>query len=374
MPRKNRYKPRKDGRYFALVSTGKYLQDGSAERIPLYSSISSKDLEEKVDALKATIKTSVYVESTDILLGDYILNWYDTYKAHRSINTKAMYTNIINVHIIPNLGHLSLANVTRSNIQMLINLTYQKQRTCEQIRLVLKQVFASALKEKIILESPWYDIDMPSDKRKKKRALTQIEKNAINKADLTISERTFILILYGCGLRREEILALHQNDIDLIQRCVYVRHVIVFDKNTPILEESTKTSSGYRSIPIPIFMFDSIKFYLRTLNGPLLFTSASGGYITKSAYRRLWDRILVKLNAAAATPFNSTPIQGLTAHIFRHNYCSMLYYSGLSELKSVELMGHADGKMIREVYAHLNEEKENTVEKLDNCINLEIAL
>lgn len=48
----------------------------------------------------------------------------------------------------------------------------------------------------------------------------------------------------------------------------------------------------------------------------------------------------------------------------------MLYYSGISQKKAVELMGHSDIKMIMEVYAHLDEEKESVQEKLNNAIAL----
>lgn len=50
-----------------------------------------------------------------------------------------------------------------------------------------------------------------------------------------------------------------------------------------------------------------------------------------------------------------TPISGLTAHIFRHNYATMLYYSGISMKKAAQLMGHSDTKIIMEVYAHLDD-------------------
>lgn len=46
----------------------------------------------------------------------------------------------------------------------------------------------------------------------------------------------------------------------------------------------------------------------------------------------------------AQRKMNQYPISGLTAHILRHNYCTMLYYSGISILKAVELMGHSDKK------------------------------
>ena len=42
----------------------------------------------------------------------------------------------------------------------------------------------------------------------------------------------------------------------------------------------------------------------------------------------------------------------------------------LSQKKAVELMGHADIKMIMEVYAHLDDKKEAVQEKLSNAISL----
>ena len=64
------------------------------------------------------------------------------------------------------------------------------------------------------------------------------------------------------------------------------------------------------------------------------------------------------------------PIHDLTAHIFRHNYATMLYYSGISLKKAAALMGHADTKMIMEVYSHLNEQKEQTETKLNSFIKM----
>ena len=88
----------------------------------------------------------------------------------------------------------------------------------------------------------------------------------------------------------------------------------------------------------------------------------------------MWERIIKKMNDAVTTDreklIGSELITGLTAHIFRHNYCTMLYYSGISQKKAVELMGHSDIKMIMEVYAHLDEEKESVQEKLDRAIAL----
>lgn len=80
-----------------------------------------------------------------------------------------------------------------------------------------------------------------------------------------------------------------------------------------------------------------------------------------------------KMNAAVITEAEKqmkvTPIT-LTAHYFRHNYCTLLYYSGLSVGKAVELMGHVDYKMIMQIYKHLDDQKEHTNEKINNNIKM----
>lgn len=48
----------------------------------------------------------------------------------------------------------------------------------------------------------------------------------------------------------------------------------------------------------------------------------------------------------------------------------MLYYFGISQKKAMELVGHSDLKMIMEVYAHLDEEKEAAQAKPDKAIAL----
>ena len=55
----------------------------------------------------------------------------------------------------------------------------------------------------------------------------------------------------------------------------------------------------------------------------------------------------------------------LTLYCFRHNYCSELYYSEVSMKEAQRLLGHSSYKMIMDVYAHLDAQKEETKKKLN---------
>ena len=135
-----KYKKRKDGRYATTVMIG-YKPDGKPNNVFL-SAKSEKELKEKIFELKMKIKTGEVVKTSDTLLRDYADNWLETYKASTGINTKAMYKNALN-YIKPELGHLPLNKIVRSDVQKLINDNQEHPRTCEIIRLTLASMAKS---------------------------------------------------------------------------------------------------------------------------------------------------------------------------------------------------------------------------------------
>ncbi len=367
-----KYKKRKDGRYATTVLAG-WRADGKPNNVFL-SAKTEKELKDKVLEVKMKLKAGQLVKTQDTLLKDYADNWLDTYKTSVGLNTKAMYKNAINVHIKPELGHLPLNKLVRSDVQKLINDHHEHPRTCEIIKLTLVQILNSAIEDKLIIENVAKKATLPKYHRTEKRALTELEKSAIKKADFTPRERAFVMLLFFFGLRRGEALALTKADIDLKNRILTVNKIVIFDVNTPIIKTGSKSDAGNRSIPIPDSVWGLLRDYLKTVDSFYLFPGKNYQTLSKTQYTRMWDNIIKKMNAAVITDkeklIGAEPIQDLTAHIFRHNYCTMLYYSGISQKKAVELMGHSDIKMIMEVYAHLDDQKEAVQDKLNKAIAL----
>lgn len=369
MPRKNRYKPRKDGRFYTQVCTGEYDEFGRPVRIPLYGK-SSKELEEKVDTLRAQIKTGKYIVKKDETFENYAQRFIELYKSHKEYNTRRMYEDILNLYLIPAFGNYLLSEITRTDIQALINANADHPRTCQQIKLVLKQILSSALEDHLILDTPWHRIDMPKYVPPKRRTLTPLEELALNTATLSPQDHLLVMLFFGCGLRLEENLALQVQDIDLFNEEVIIHHVVIFVNNRAELKPVPKSPSGFRRVPIPAFLIDEIRFYAMRVkkehsgaSDAHLFTH-SGLLYSKSYFYNRWSHIVTALNQAVSTKENPCPIHGLTSRVFRYNYATILYYSGISLKKAVHLMGHADEKMILKIYAQLDEQRENTKQKL----------
>lgn len=130
-----------------------------------------------------------------------------------------------------------------------------------------------------------------------------------------------------------------------------------------------KTNNGIRTIPIPESTADFLKSYIAGLTGTLLFTTKDGRLITQSSYVKMWKSIVRKMNAASGGTDAFPVITGLTAHIFRHNYCTNLCYKvpEISIKKIAQLMGDTE-KMVLEVYNHIMEEKEDPASIINDIL------
>ena len=376
MGRKNRYKQRADGRFMALVQTG-VKDNGKPIRIPVYAD-SSMELEKIVDKMREDIKSgkNVNTKKTDASFKYYADKWYNLNLPSWEAATKNMYRNIIDKHLL-SLYKKPLPDIVKSDIQKIINDRWEKARTCQQIVLTIHQILQMAVDDNILSVNVCVKLKLPkTSPSSSARQLTDIEIDAISKADFNDMQRAYVYLLYGCGLRPGEIAALKPLDFDFRANTVRIDESIGYDNNTPYFKDP-KSIAGFRTVPLLPFTVNFLQQYVSSLKGPILFAMqrdrTHSREMSKSSQRKFWDGIELKIRIAAGekiekvngkVQISSQKIFNLTAYTFRHNYATELYYSGISLKKAVELMGHANARMIIDIYAHLDAIKENTEEKL----------
>lgn len=362
MAKKERYKQRSDGRYYARVNTGKYNDNGKPIMKYIYGK-TSKEVEKKINDVKYEIEHGIYANDKGISFGEYAEKWLEVSKASKSLNTKEMYKRILKLHIDV-LKYKKLSDITRSDIQLQINKCIEMPRTCELIKITVDQVMESAVDDGLITKNPCRNITLPVYKSEEKRPLTEIEKTALKNAVLTAEENAFINILYGAGLRPQELYALTINDIDFKRKEIHVNKALEFKGQTPSVK-GTKTGNK-RTVQVSSNTINIIKEFINFKSSIILFSNEEGQYMKRGAYYRLFERITKKMKETVVdSAICDNSFQGLTQYTFRHNYCTELYYSGISLKEAQRLMGHSDYSMIMKVYAHLDEKKEKTSEKIE---------
>lgn len=287
---------------------------------------------------------------------DFSSRWVENYKSVKAKNTQRIYANIINNHLNPAIGDMSFAEIKRSDLQKVINNTIDRPSTCRHIKLTLKQIYADAIDEGIIMKNPCKNLVIPNIYIKEKRALNDIEKRTILNVDFEPMEKMFVYIIYGCGLRKGEALALEVSDF--INGYVCVNKNIAFSFGKPYIT-NPKSRSSVRKVPTPVFVVDFLKNYKE--NGKLF--TIDGEYLTDIQYTKMWKNIVKKINE------QTNCSKDLTAHVFRHNYATMLYYSNISIKMAAKLLGHSNIDMIMKVYAHLDEKRENINQKINDVFS-----
>lgn len=361
--------------WYTLVYDGTLTPTGAKHRKRITSKKSSADLEKKVIEFKQQLQGG-FVQTSNITFGEYSRTWLDLYKSSKEINTQRMYKTCVYKYLLP-LDQIRLVDIKHSHFQAVINENMDHPKTCKNIKLTFSQIIKSAVRDRYLphsaIEDITMDISLPKYVKPRKRALTQAERQAMIAAELDDRKRAFITILYYCGLRRGEALALTTDDFDFSKRTVSVSKVIIFNNNTPELKPYPKSDNGIRSVPLPEACVGILKPYVASCKG-FIFKGQESPLMTETAYKRMWESIICSMNIAlgynpqAKKDRIEKPIQGLTAHIFRHNYCTMLCYQipKITTKKIAQLMGDTE-KVVLDVYSHMLDEQENVSDAINSA-------
>lgn len=363
-----KYKKRADGRYQANISIG-YDPDTGKRKFETIYAHSMSELDNKKSEIKSQLNKGTYANDEGYTISDWADVWFNTQKATSGIKTKEMYERLVYRHIIPAIGNFRLKELKKTDIQHMINDRAKHPRTCQQIKMCINQILESAIEDGLLYKNVCRNINLPIHIKKIKRPLTEIEKIAINKAPFTVKERAFIYIIQYCGLRRGETLALTRNDIDFNNNIIKVHNAVTFERSQAVLKPIPKSLAGIRNIQMPSILREFLLSYVKGLSGLYLFEmERKEGLMTKSSYDKFWAKIVDKINTTAGGDEEHRIVIELGAHVFRHNYATMLFYAGIDNKEAQYLLGHSDIKLTLNIYTHLEKDKICTASKLDKYL------
>lgn len=145
-------------------------------------------------------------------------------------------------------------------------------------------------------------------------------------------------LLYWCGMRVGELLALTPQDIDRKKMIIkitktYTRHHGQDYTSTP------KTENSVRSISIPQFLFREVTDYI------------SANDIKKN--ERLIPHTVAFLKYHLTVGCRQSGVHQIRIHDIRHSHVSLLINQGFSAIAIAERVGHKHISTTMNVYAHL---------------------
>lgn len=343
---------RADGLYQKNVFIGIDPVTGKRKYKTLYDS-SKSELNKRASLLVSSVELGTYADDKNFTFEKWAERWLKIAKADVSQNTKRNYQFALTKTV--HLDLMRLRDIRRSDVQEALSAQAGKYETQRLMLLTMNQIFEAAIDDGKMYQNPCRGIKLIKPIKQEKRALTGNEKRAIRECPLEPMEEAFVKTLYFTGLRRGEALALTRQDIDFVKREIRITKSVEFiDNNTPHIKQP-KSASSVRSVPLPDALYSVLKAYCSHLSTIYLFCTADGKLISQGAYRRFWDRIRNKINVYLGGTNALSLVDGFSAHTFRHNYATMLYYNGIKPKEAQRLLGHSSIKITLELYTHLSD-------------------
>lgn len=227
------------------------------------------------------------------------------------------------------------------------------------------------LKTLLNFGTKWYDINFykiyskmtnftnPNERKKEMLFYTHQEFQKFLSAEDDLKYRCLFQTLFYCGLRNGELRGLSWEDIDFNKRTLTVNKNVVkvpndkTDKNYTIT--SPKTSSSYRTIPIPLFLindlerlYDKDSNYYGFKDNWFIF-----GNIDPIPDSTLRDR--KTKNAFYAG------VKDIRIHDFRHSCASLLIDSGANITLVAKYLGHTKIDETLNTYSHMYQNRLDTI-------------
>ena len=160
-------------------------------------------------------------------------------------------------------------------------------------------------------------------------------------------------VLYYCGLRLGELLALTRADVDLDTHIIHINKSLQrIDKEDVIT--GPKTEKSNRDITIPKFLCDELANYFNMIydcngNTRLFIISKQALYYPMKKYSEI------------------AGIKKIRIHDLRHSHVALLIEKNVSPLAIADRLGHDDIKMTLGTYGHLYPNKQKEIaDLLDN--------
>ncbi len=318
-----------------------------------------------LNELKSQFMKNEYVLPTNITLGEWILEWLETFKQDLKISTK--YEYLYRCKYIEPIAHTPLQELTSFTVQKFINdLSTSNKR--EKVYILLYSVAKKAYRIGLISKNFMVAVERPKSKTKKINIYTTKELHQIFRYLKSVdTPKKFnkiyvpILLAVTTGIRLGELLALRWENVDLVKGTIRIVSTIKYISNVGVIESSPKTAAGKRIITLPVEVINELKklyyvdgnvIHLQEKTGYVFHTRNGTAYLDENFIHQYWKPIVI--NAG---------VEYKNFHVLRHTHATQLLASGVPLLEVSKRLGHSKASHTLDLYGHAIPELDKNIAK-----------
>jgi integrase len=311
-------------------------------------------------------------------LKQFMEYWLDeVHKPAIRISSYVNYRSMLNNHILPELGHYRLRQLTVQHMESFYAKKAKQGLSANTLKVIHGMVH-NALAHAVYLNLVARNVadiakkSLPRQTRYEIQPLTREQAQKLLEQARGEKSEALLILAISTGMRRGELAALRWSDIHLEEGYLQVQRSARYaGKGYGLQITEPKTRSSRRKIVLSSLVVEALLAHrarqdkIREAAGDawqahnLIFCDRHGEYLDPDTLRN-W---LKKLLKEAGLP-------SIRFHDLRHSAATLLMERGVHAKVVQELLGHSSIMMTLDIYSHvLPSLQEHTKEKLDDLFN-----
>ena len=370
------------------------ITDADGKELSLYAATCEELYEKQLEARKQVEEIIFHRQHPTV--AEYGEKWLMMQSAKVSASTLRGYTRDMTNYIIKPLGEMYMEEVTADDIRLaLVPLSKKSEGLYNKVNMLLKCIFYTAERNKILEHNPCAGISGKGGKpTKKKEALTDQQVAVLLDTVKGLPPYLFIMLGLYSGLRREEILALQWDSVYLDTDTPYltVRRAWHTEHNRPVISDEMKTKAAERNIPLPVCLAECLKAAKETSTSEYVVSNRDGEPLSYTQFKGLWqymvtrtvkERSYYRYEDGKRVKHTVTPVLGqkaahngkvvynldfeVTPHQLRHTYITNLIHASVDPKTVQYLAGHESSKITMDIYAKVKYNRPDELVRSMSC-------
>jgi integrase len=338
-----------------VVDAGRDPDTGKRKQIWKTFHGNKKQAEAELARLVSAVETGTDLEPLRLSTAAFLERWLKAAKSRVGPRTHDRYSEVVRLHIVPNLGRIQLARLRPLQLESLyerLEASGLSRQTVLHVHRVLFTALRQAVRWQLVSRNVAEAVTPPRPTPPQIASFDVTDAAAVLQAVRGSDLAAATALALGTGMRRGEVLGLRWGDVDLDIGEVRVNQTLQAT-NEGLRFVPPKTQRSTRAIALPLFALDALREQRRVQG------------IRKLAAGTAWQALDLVFDRGDGGPlppwslsqrFRSAMSRAgidLNFHGLRHAHASLMLTAGV-QLKVVsDRLGHSTIGITADLYTHL---------------------
>jgi integrase len=330
-----------------------------------------------LDDVLGKVRAGLPVPSAKLTVGTFLTKrWLPAISATVAPNTADSYTRMVETHLEPRIGNISLTALDGAHLTALygeLSRSGRKDgkgglsaRTVRLAHVTMHRALRDALRWGLVARNAADAADVPRQPHREAPTWTPEQVRTFLTAPTKDRWRPAWILAATTGLRRGELAALRWRDIDLDARRLSVRQAVAV-VGGHMHVGAPKTAQSRRSVALDLGTVDALKAWRRRQleervamgagwqdRDDRVFTLHDGRPVSPDVLTRAFERAV-----------DASKLPKLSLHGLRHSHATAALVAGVPLKVVADRLGHSSIRVTGDVYSHvvagLDEDAANVV-------------